>query len=81
MYEGPLYVRGLYKDRRHNVRRVVGMGPQFANSPTQKDKNCLRYEVVRQASGPYRPGTEVNCTEQSFRRWALQQIPPPYERH
>lgn len=65
----------VYLDNKHNVRKVLDIGPQYARNPDQSNKHCLRYKVLKQGSGPYRPGDEVDCTVESFQKWATKCLP------
>lgn len=77
MYQGPIEKGWLYMDtKRRNSRKIVDIGPQYARFPDQKCKDCLRYVVMRQGSGPYRPGDQVDCTVESFRKWVGMCIRP-----
>ena len=72
----PIRVGHVYMDRLRNTRRILDIGPQYAQSPDQKNKNCLRYVVLKQGRGPHRPGDQVDCTVESFQKWAKSYLRP-----
>ncbi|MGH8465705.1 MAG: hypothetical protein ACRER5_16300 [Pseudomonas sp.] len=70
MKKSDIALGNAYTDGKGNVRKVIGVGPQFVLYDGQSETDNLRYEVVLRKTGTRRVGTQGNSTRASFASWA-----------
>jgi hypothetical protein len=74
-----IVVGGVYRNNFGLVREVIAEGPEFVHDASQKDKDCIRFRVLRNTGRPSRgvPGEEANASRACFANWASKAVSEP----
>lgn len=75
MKKSEIRIGKSYSNGRGRVRKVVGVGPEYALYTGQLDGECLCYEIVQDGSKKnLAAGKRCNMTVSAFASWAKEEV-------